>query len=91
MLYAKFLSNDMLFLRAMNRVINEWPVSCEQFLTNVSINRIAWLGQSAACIEIGVPSKFKSGFNLLSFEDRNKANNLANEVLIAWENKRIYK
>lgn len=39
----------------MRRVISEWKYSCEHNLTNNSLNRVAWLGQSACCLYAKVP------------------------------------
>ena len=50
----------------MLRVITEWKRSCEHYLTNEKMNRIAWMGQTAICIYSGIPSKFRGGYNLLT-------------------------
>ena len=72
--YAEFLSDGTKFHSAMQRVLNEWPIACEQFLSNESINRIAWLGQAAMCIETGIPCKFRYGFALLTDGQQQIAN-----------------
>lgn len=82
--YADFLSDDARFRIALQRVLVEWPVACEQFLSNNSINRIAWLGQAAMCIETGVPCKYRSGFSLLNSAQQGRANATANEALHQW-------
>ena len=51
------------------------------------MNRIAWLGQASMCYATGVPSKFCSGFNLLSNEQQEKANQIALEYLNIWMKK----
>lgn len=86
-LYAEFLSNDDKFKEGLNGVLNNWINSCEHYLTNKSMNRIAWLGQAAMCYSTGVPSKFCSGFNLLNNEQQNNANNIALEALNVWMKK----
>jgi hypothetical protein len=48
------------------------------------MNKIAWLGQAAACHATGVPSKFRNGFNLLSLDQQERANNLALLYLNKW-------
>jgi hypothetical protein len=83
-MYAEFLADIPRFERAMQRVIDEWPHSCEQFLLNENINRVAWLGQSSMCIETGVPSCYRGGFKLLSYQQRARANAAAQRVLDAW-------
>lgn len=83
--YTDFLSNLERFKAAMRKVMIEWPISCEQFLTNQNVNRIAWLGQSAMCIATGVPRCFKAGFAGLSNPTKLAANALASRYLKAWE------
>lgn len=82
--YAEFLSDDDLFRDSLDCVISEWKYSCEHYLTNEPMNRIAWLGQAAMCYATGVPAVFRSGFNLLTEEQKNKADNTALEYLNKW-------
>lgn len=83
-LYASFLGDLARFDAAISRVFSTWKHSCEQFLTNESMNRIAWIGQASACIDSGLPSKFRAGFKLLSNEQQKSANELANHRLEEW-------
>ncbi len=82
--YALFLSDDERFKSALDRVIAEWVNSCEHYLTNKSMNRIAWLGQASMCYATGIPSKFCSGFNRLSEEEKDHANKIALIYLNKW-------
>jgi hypothetical protein len=82
--YAEFLSDDKKFKAALNNVISKWKNSCEHYLTNASMNRIAYLGQAAMCYATGIPSIYRGGFNLLTEEQQNKANNIALEHLNKW-------
>jgi len=82
--YRLFLSNIPRFRNALTRVLSEWPISCEQFLSNEHINRIAWLGQSSMCIDSGVPARFRGGFRLLTINQQNIANQTALEFLNLW-------
>jgi len=84
--YRAFLSDLNRFGRGMERVFKEWPISCEQFLTNDKSNRIAWLGQSAMCIETGVPSTYRGGYKLLTPEQQVAADALAERYLERWIN-----
>ena len=79
--YRDFLADIPRFEKALQRVLSEWPVSCEQFLTNTHINRIAWLGQASMCIETGVPSVFRGGFKLLTPAQQELANSAAERTL----------
>ena len=84
-IYANMLRDLDAFSAALYRVINEWPNSCEHYLTNEKMNRIAWLGQASLCIECKIPSTFRGGFNLLTVEQQNAANETALMYLNAWE------
>jgi len=85
--YRDFLSNDELFKNGLQGVLDNWINSCEHYLTNKAMNRIAWLGQAAMCYYSGVPSKFCSGFNLLTQEQQNHANEIALKYLNIWMKK----
>jgi AraC-like DNA-binding protein len=82
--YRQLLTDLPTFEFAMARVISEWPTSCEHYLTNERMNRIAWLGQAALCIHHGIPSIFRGGFNLLTEDEQNTANDKALEYLNIW-------
>jgi hypothetical protein len=82
--YAEFLSNLELFESTAMKVISEWKYSCEHYLTNRAMNRIAWIGQASMCYHSGVPSIFCGGFNLLSSEQQDAANEVALKVLNKW-------
>lgn len=83
-MYCEFLSNKILFETALMKVITEWKYSCEHYLTNKSMNRIAWLGQAALCYSKGIPSTYRGGFHLLSEKQQEEANNLALKYLNKW-------
>jgi ParB-like chromosome segregation protein Spo0J len=85
--YAEYLSNEERFREGLNGVISEWINSCEHYLTNKAMNRIAWLGQAAMCYSTGIPSKYCAGFNLLSPEQQDKANLIALDALNYWMQK----
>jgi hypothetical protein len=85
--YADFLSNDNEFRDGLQGVLDNWAYSCEHYLSNKSMNRIAWLGQAAMCYKTGVPSVFCSGFNLLTKEQQDHANEVALEYLNKWMEK----
>ena len=42
-IFKEVLSNKNKFSKALHAVITEWKNSCEHYLTNKSMNRIAWL------------------------------------------------
>jgi ParB-like chromosome segregation protein Spo0J len=82
--YFDLLSDPDEFDLIARRVISEWPMSCEHYLTNSAMNRLAWIGQASVCLKHGVPSQFSSGWNLLSDEQKDKANEVALKVLNEW-------
>jgi hypothetical protein len=82
--YYILLSDETAFRNALEGVIANWKHSCEHYLTNKAMNRIAWLGQAAACYAKGIPSVFRGGFNMLSEDQQQKANEIAHEYLNKW-------
>jgi len=70
----------------MHRVINEWIYSCEHNLTNPSLNKIAYIGQSACCIYGGVPSSVTmEAWSLLNKKVQERSDKIALSVLKKWE------
>lgn len=82
--YADFLTDIERFSKALKCVITEWKHSCEHYLTNVAMNRIAWLGQASVCYAEGIPSVFRGGFFLLTEEQQKRANETALVYLNEW-------
>lgn len=82
--YAEFLGDIPRFGDALRQVICNWPISCEHFLTNEEMNRVAWLGQASMFWATGVPEKYRAGFMLLSIESKRLANTIAKEALDVW-------
>lgn len=82
--YKNFLSDIPLFESVLDRVISEWKYSCEHYLTNDKMNRIAWLGQASMCLHTGIPSRFCGGYNLLTDEQKEAADRKAFEYLNIW-------
>jgi ParB-like chromosome segregation protein Spo0J len=82
--YRAFLVDLPRFEAALVRVTTEWKHSCEHYLTNRAMNRIAWLGQASACIEMGIPATFRGGFHRLTEEQQAAANASALIALNHW-------
>lgn len=82
--YAAFLSDTNAFWTALERVISEWTNSCQHYLTNQNMNRIAWLGQASACLALGLPSAFRGGFHLMTKEQQKTADMVAFTALNVW-------
>lgn len=82
--YRKFLSDTGAFSDSLEHVTTEWVNSCEHYLTNNAMNRIAWLGQAGACYALGIPSTFRGGFHLLTEDQQYQANQTALIYLNKW-------
>lgn len=83
-LFKSVLINSNLFSEILEKLIFEWKYSCEHYLTNKAMNRIAWLGQAAVCYATGVPSRYSSAWFDISEEKRNEANQTALVYLNKW-------
>lgn len=83
---VSFFENSKLVEQYMNKAIEQWVYSCEHNLSNLSMNRIAYLGQAAACIYCAAPSILTmQAWSLVSNESQNKANEIASQVINKWE------
>lgn len=82
--YRAFLSDLPAFEKALAVVVGEWKHSCEHYLTNVSMNRIAWLGQASAAQAIGIPATYRGGFYKLTEAEQLAANEMALKYLNIW-------
>jgi len=82
--YGAFLADLNAFEAGIKQVFKEWPNSCEHNLTNSSMNRIAWIGQAAACAARGLPSTYRGGFAALPQDKQDAANKLALKYLNLW-------
>lgn len=86
-IYREFLSNLTLFEEALKIVVTEWKNSCEHYLTNEGMNRIAWLGQASLCIAKGMPSTYRSGYFKLDKKQQKAADLMALKYLNIWLDK----
>jgi len=53
----ELFSDSELTEKYMREVISKWTFSCEHNLSNLSLNRVAWLGQAACCLYAKIPYK----------------------------------
>jgi len=83
-IFADLLRNGDRFRQALNKVTSEWENSCEHYLTNKAMNRLAWLGQAAVCYETGIPSTYSGGWSRLTDAEQRAANEIALEALNKW-------
>lgn len=87
LIYKGFLSDLELFEFYLNKVLNEWIYSCEHFLSNPSINKIAWLGQASLCLSNGIPSRYRYGYKYLNKDQQINADLLAERYYKKWKEK----
>jgi len=82
--YRDFLADLDRFRVALEGVTTQWKHSCEHYLTNSAMNRIAWLGQAAACYDMGIPAEYRGGYSLLTEAQQLAADQVALEYLNKW-------
>lgn len=83
-LFTDLITDNKRFRESLEGVIKNWKNSCEHYLTNNSMNRIAWLGQAAVCYSTGVPSKYSNAWFKIDKHKRDEANETALEYLNKW-------
>lgn len=83
----EFTGDHDLYGHYMIRVINEWPISCENALTDSYINKKAWLGHAAAALAINCPEHVtRKAWGYLSNEQQFLANKQAERAIRTWQN-----
>jgi ParB-like chromosome segregation protein Spo0J len=82
--YRVFLADIPAFEVALQGVIVGWKHSCEHYLTNERMNRIAWLGQASVAFALGIPSGCRGGYQRLSQEQKDAADAMALVYLNKW-------
>lgn len=82
---VQFTGDAVLYGSFMLRVTSEWPYSCEHNLTDVAMNRRAWVGHAAACMAIQCPEYLtRRAWWMLSQEQRDDADEQATAAIEAW-------
>lgn len=87
-----FFCNPILTRNFMMKVVKEWKYSCEHNLTNESMNKVAYIGQSACCIYAGIPSTITmEAWSKVPKENQLQADEIALDVIEYWkkQNKKI--
>lgn len=84
-LAVNLLSNELLFYSVAKEMLLKWPKSTEQNLTDDSINKRAWIGQSACCYSESVPEYLtREAWGQLTETQREKANSVADKVILEY-------
>ena len=82
-----FTGQHDLYGLAMMRVISEWPKTSEHHLTNLQINRKAWIGHAACQLQFNCPEYItRMAWNQLTPSQQIKANSVAELAISEWEN-----
>lgn len=90
---VSLLSNTDLFFNTCLEILDNWVISCDVNLTNLSINRKAWLGQASCNYKYKLNElAVRKCWALLSNEQRYKANIVADKIISIYEakNKKIH-
>jgi hypothetical protein len=82
--YRELLSNCELFAQCLEKIIVEWKNSCEHYLSNPNMNRIAWLGQAALAYKYNIPACYRGGYNRLTNDEKKAADGVALRYLNKW-------
>ena len=82
---ALLLSDGEAFHAAAAQVVASWPVSAAVHLSDVSVNRRAWVGQTACFVATGNCQECtKKAWATLHKEQQSKANKIADKVIRQW-------
>jgi hypothetical protein len=83
-----FTGDSELYGNWMMQIIGRWRISCEHNLTDIGINRRAWIGHAACCLAINCPEDItRSAWKHLSEDQQSKANQKADFAIVSWERK----
>jgi hypothetical protein len=83
---VEFTGNAELYGNWMLEVVEKWPISCEQNLSDTGMNRQAWIGHAACCLAIGCPEDVtREAWAQLSQQQQDEANAKADFAIELWE------
>lgn len=82
----EMFTSEKLCYETMLNVVQSWPIASKVNLTNKHSNRKAWLGWSASCMYSNLTQEETCQvWNMLTDDQREKANQIANKVIKQWE------
>lgn len=82
----EFTSDHKLYGSYMVRVAEEWPISCENALTDKRLSKLAWIGHAACALAIQCPEDItREAWGRLTDEQRLLANKEAYRAIKRWE------
>lgn len=80
-----FTADHKLYGAHMMAVANEWPVSCENALTDEALNKRAWIGHAACAHALACPEDItRKAWGYLTDEQRLLANKAATRAIRYW-------
>jgi hypothetical protein len=83
---VRFTGDHILYGSFMRRVSVEWPISCENALTDPHMNKKAWIGHAAVALAIQIPEDItRKAWGLLTYEQRILANKEAARTIQQWQ------
>lgn len=84
----EFTGNHERYGSAMKEVVEAWPRTMLNSLTNPSINRRAFLGHCAVCYKLGIPERVtRAAWKELTDQQRYDADKVAQETIDEWVKK----
>lgn len=85
-----FTSDHKLYGHYMRRVCDEWPISCENALTDPYLNQKAWVGHAAVALAHNIPEDItRMAWGHLTDEQKYLANKEAERAIAAWKERHI--
>lgn len=92
----EFTGDYIKYGNAMKEVVEAWPRTMLNSLTNTSINKRAFLGHCAVCYKLGIcESTTRAAWKELTDQQRYDADKVAQETINNWlhdyRNKQVYK
>lgn len=80
-----FTGDHRLYGQFMRRVVLEWPISCENALTDAHLNKKAWIGHAAVALALQVPEDItRQAWGHLTDEQQLLANGEAERAIASW-------
>lgn len=81
----KFTGDHKRYGHYMMRVVREWPISCENALTDQNLNQKAWVGHAACALALRLPEDIvRKAWGHLTNEQRVLANKEADRAIREW-------
>ena len=83
---ARILGTPEICMEAMKKVVSEWKISTEYNLSNVGVNRKAWLGQAACSCYANIhEDETREAWGIMTEEQRVMANKIAQTIISQWQ------